>query len=80
MAKHRGLHWPKAEIDELCQVIMESKHQAEHDFCGEQREWHLPRMRRAMALLMEVFPHNILNAMDVAKTPCGDPLYPERSE
>ena len=49
--------------------LVESQQQAEYDFCGEQREWHLPRLNNAVILLAQVFPDEMAKAMDEAKNP-----------
>ena len=51
--------------------LFESQKQAEYDFCGEQREWHLPRLNNAVIGLMEVFPRELAEALEKVKTPFG---------
>ncbi len=62
------------KLDDALTALFESQQQASADFCGEQREWHLPRLNKAVLLLMEVFPQAALRAMERAKTPYGDLL------
>jgi hypothetical protein len=73
--------WPL--IDEWRDVliaIIESGHQAGYDFCGEQREWHLPRIQKVMVFLMKQFPALTLEAFEVAKDPYGELLMKEDGE
>jgi hypothetical protein len=49
--------------------LLESQEQADGDFSGEQREWHLPRLNRAVILLLELFPRQAGEALDRVKTP-----------
>jgi hypothetical protein len=67
-------------IDEWRDVliaIIESGHQAGYDFCGEQREWHLPRIQKVMLFLMKQFPTLTLEAFEVARDPYGELLMKE---
>jgi len=50
---------------------------ADGDFCGEQREWHLPRLAKATACLCQLFPQEFYEALKVAKTPYGSLICPE---
>lgn len=59
------------------QGIIECAVQAPQDLMGDQRSWYLPRLARAMSGLMSRFPGEAAVAMDRAKDPWGDPLYPE---
>jgi hypothetical protein len=52
------------DVDRLCRLILEVQMAAEGDLCGEQREYHLPRLREAKAILMRSFPINFLNALE----------------
>lgn len=59
-------------IDELCRLVLEVQLAAESDLCGEQRDYHLPRLRRIKAILMKTFPINFLNAIEKpGLNPCG---------
>lgn len=49
--------------------LLESQGQADGDFCGEQRAWHLPRLNRAVLLMLELFPLQAAEALDRMKTP-----------
>lgn len=57
------------EMKEALTCLFESAEAADGDFCGEQREWHLPRLQRAAALMIKLFPNHAVQAMSVAKTP-----------
>lgn len=59
---------------EMLRNLIESKTQADSDFCGEQREWHLPRLNAMFALAAQLFPRELVEAMEGAKTPYGDDL------
>lgn len=59
---------------ELLRNLIESKVQAEYDFCGEQRDWHLPRLDAAFLLAAQLFPLQMGEAMEQAKTPYGDSI------
>ena len=48
--------------------------QAAADWCGEQREFHLPRLSRIFGGLAKLFPRQMLDAMAVAKRPDGSPI------
>ena len=60
------------ELLEALQMIFESSEQAEYDFVGEQRDWHLPRLQKAAGLLVKLFPMHSVKAMGKAQTPYGD--------
>jgi len=62
------------ELDDAIRCVIESAVQAPHDFGGEQREWHCPRLARGMALLLSLFPMHAARAMLAARDPDGDPL------
>lgn len=51
------------------QALWESAEAADGDFCGEVREWHLPRLRQAALILTELFPHEAIAAIEKAKSP-----------
>lgn len=61
-----------AKLQEALQALWESAIQADHDFCGEQREWHLPRLHKATGILMQLFPTVTVEAMRQARTPYDD--------
>jgi hypothetical protein len=62
------------KLVEMLRHLIESKVQASHDFCGEQRDWHLPRLNAAFALACGLFPNEIAEAMGEAKDPYGELL------
>jgi hypothetical protein len=47
-------------------AIWESQSRADGDFCGEQREWHLPRLNNAVMDLARAFPIEMSMALDEA--------------
>ena len=57
------------EIVEMLVNLFESGQAADGDFCGEQREWHLPRLSKAMILAMEIFPKESYEALGKTKSP-----------
>lgn len=59
-------------LEEFLQALIEVKFQAEYDLCGEQREWHVPRLQRMFVLACQMFPRQIVDAMEKAMTPYGD--------
>ncbi len=63
-----------SKLVEMLTSLVESAEQADSDFCGEQREWHLPRLHRALVLALELFPRASFRAFEKAKTPYGDSL------
>lgn len=67
-------HEHAAMTVEMLTALFESAFQAADDFVGEQREWHVPRLRRAATLAMQLYGVAALTAMERAKTPYGDPL------
>jgi len=62
------------DLDDAIRCVIESATQAPHDFGGEQREWHCPRLSRAMALLMKLFPMHAARAVLESRDPYGNPL------
>ena len=60
---------PRPKIEDVLVDIFESQQMAAGDFCGEQREWHLPRLNRAVRNLMLLFPIEAARALDRVKTP-----------
>lgn len=59
---------------QMLTALFESAFQAPNDFCGEQREWHVPRLQQAARLAMQLYGIAAFEAMERAKTPYGDPL------
>lgn len=57
-------HRDVAYADRLCRLILEVQMAAEGDLCGEQREFHLPRLRELKGIMMKMFPINFLNAVE----------------
>ena len=51
--------------------VIEVTQQAQHDFLGEQKEWHLPRLRNIDLSLRFLYPTMYYDAMLMAKTPYG---------
>ncbi len=64
-------HRDAVEIRAALIALAESACQAPEDFCGEQREWHLPRIKRAWVTFMGLFPAMAIEAMQAAKSPDG---------
>lgn len=60
------------ELAEALKLLFESSKQAESDFCGEQRDWHLPRLQRSAGLLLALFPHHGAVALSDLRTPYDD--------
>jgi hypothetical protein len=61
------------QLEDALVALLESQQQAEYDFCGEQRAWHLPRLNRAARLLLTLFPMHTARALDRCKTPYDEP-------
>ena len=62
----------KSDQEKLVQTLValfESQQQADGDFCGEQREWHLPRLNKAALGVIELFPIEAAMALEKAKRP-----------
>jgi len=59
------------KLETMLQALFESALQAPHDFGGDQREWHCPRLAKAMTLAMTLFPSNAGHALAAAKNPYG---------
>jgi hypothetical protein len=57
------------EFVEALTCLFESQGAADGDFCGEQREWHKPRLDRAAFLMCKLFPNHVVHAMLKAKSP-----------
>ena len=66
---------PSAVIEnlpEFLQAFAEVFCQAGHDLCGEQREFHMPRLQRMFVLACTMFPRELVAAMEKAMTPYGE--------
>ncbi len=63
------------DLKDAIRCIIESTIQAPYDFCGEQREWHLPRLQRAMQVLMISYPALTVEVMKIVKDPYGNFIY-----
>jgi hypothetical protein len=64
--------YSRSKMVEALVMLFESVHQAPSDFCGEQREFYLPRITKAFFNLGEMFPSDMVEAMQQAKDPYGD--------
>lgn len=62
------------KLTEALRLLWESAEQAPHDFSGDQREWHVPRLARAAVIFAELFPTQSLRALHAARDPWGSPL------
>jgi len=71
---------PNEQLVGAIQAVIECAVQAPQDLMGDQRSWYLPRLSGAMAKLLSRFPGEAAVAMDRAKDPWGDPLYPEEAQ
>lgn len=58
-----------SELTEALKLLFESSKQADSDFCGEQRDWHLPRLQRSAGLLLALFPNHAAVALSDLRTP-----------
>lgn len=67
------------EITDALTALIESQAQAVHDLVGEQREFHLPRLSKAMLVFAKTFPRQAVDAMAAAKDAWGDPLVDQES-
>lgn len=56
-------------MEQILIDLFESQQQAEYDFCGEQRDWHLPRLNRVAIGLMKLFPMQSIIALEKVKNP-----------
>lgn len=59
----------KRTLEDALVDFFESQQQADADFVGEQREWHLPRLNRAAKTFMLLFPIESVMALERVKTP-----------
>lgn len=59
----------KPSLEDALVSLFESWMQAPDDFCGEQREWHLPRLTKAATDLIQLFPQEAARALERAKSP-----------
>ena len=57
------------KLEDALVNLLESQGAADGDFCGEQRAWHLPRLNRAVVLMLELFPQESAVALDRVKSP-----------
>lgn len=57
------------DIEKMLINFLESQQQAEYDLSGEQRDWHLPRLNKVFLDLTQLFPFEIISAMEKMKTP-----------
>lgn len=57
------------EVQAALIALIESTQQAPHDFGGEQAEWHIPRLRKAMITFIKIFPIEAGIAMGKVKSP-----------
>ena len=60
---------PPDEIQAALIALIESAQQAPHDFGGEQAQWHIPRLQKAMTTFMTVFPKEAGLALQKARSP-----------
>jgi hypothetical protein len=51
-----GTAWDDSKLVEALTVLYESYYQGGDDFCGEQREYHLPRLQKAAFFFINLFP------------------------
>lgn len=58
-----------SDLETALVALFESAAQADYDFCGEQRDWHLPRLQKAMRIFLVLFPHHSVKALQNVKTP-----------
>lgn len=47
------------EINALCKAVFEMNKQAPYDFCGEQREFYLPRLTECLVNIAKLFPKQL---------------------
>lgn len=59
----------KKAAKELVHAVVQMIQQAPHDFCGEQREFYLPRMRDAFTAVAQLFPEELIGAMGEVMQP-----------
>jgi len=67
-------------IRELCLNLTEVLNQADADLCGAPREFHLPRLRKAYAAVLTLFPVAAARAMEEAKDAYGRLLIEDELE
>ena len=58
----------------LLRNLIEVRHQAEYDLCGEQREFHLPRLNESFVLACQLFPVETCEAMTQAEDAYGQKI------
>lgn len=61
------------QIENALVDFFESQQQADADFVGEQRAWHLPRLNRAAKNFILLFPIESAAALGRIKTPYDGP-------
>jgi len=74
---------PKAtnsDLANLCINLLEVTNQAESDLCGEQRTFHMPRLRKALVGATMLFPQAMIEAMAEARDAYGDLLEPTEED
>lgn len=59
----------RSKLEDALTALFESWEQGVDDFVGEQREWHLPRLTKAVNELFQLFPAEAARAIERAKTP-----------
>jgi hypothetical protein len=69
--KRHELEWlrkttQKPPMEDLLVDLFEVVLQAKHDLCGEQREYHIPRLNRVMLGMMSWFPADAAAALERA--------------
>lgn len=67
----------RQSIEDILRDLIEVQKQAELDLCGEQRAFHLPRLRRAVDGLMKWFPTDYFAAFLQAVDAWGEPISPK---
>lgn len=62
------------ELVKALTALWESSAAADGDLSGDQREWHVPRLTKATAIMTKLFPNHSGKALLKAKSPYGDQL------
>ena len=62
------------KVKEALVALTEVQQQISDDLSGEVREFHVPRINKAWALLLQAFPSEAVEAMQLAKDPYGNLL------
>ena len=60
------------ELIAAFRAAFEMHHQGGQDWCGDQREYHLPRARTLMLFFMKTYPNFAMDAIVGAKNGYGD--------